>query len=80
MWLRHHSFRKAHISTGISVALMVVGLTAFGWSPSDAQYQAVIWTSAAIGFVVLMLQHELPHRRERRGRGGVDPRHDEPPR
>lgn len=62
-------FRKAHIGLAVMVVLMVVGFSAVGLNPSDGEYQAVVWGSVGLGFVVFFLQYELEARREEKSGG-----------
>jgi len=66
--LQDHSFRKAHIGLAVTIVLMVVGFAIVGLDPSDAEYQAVVWGSVGLGFVVLYLQYALEARRQRGSR------------
>ena len=62
--MQRSDFRKAHIGLAVMAVLMVVGFSVVGLNPSDAEYQAVVWSSVGLGFVVFFLQYEVEARRE----------------
>lgn len=67
--LRNHSFRKANISIGIAVTVMVLCRLAFGRDATDVEVQVVTAVTFGVMIASLLVQYELEYRRERRSPG-----------